>query len=134
MTRPPETLDILLAEDNCDHADLFIFALNRLSRPFTITHKEDGDVCLAHLDGLKTTNTKLPDLIVLDIKMPRLNGKAVLQAIKADPKLAAIHVVMISTSTADSDIQECLALGAIKYHTKPVSTQSLENLFNELSL
>lgn len=132
MSKP--SLNVLLVEDNPDHADLFIYSLEDVDRPINITHKDDGDICLSYLKELAATQSTLPNLIILDIKMPRLDGMGVLRVLKATPQLNAIPVVMVSTSAAESDIQLCLELGAKLFLCKPASTAAISDVLTKLEL
>lgn len=75
---------------------------------------KSGEQCLEQVAAA------IPDLILLDVNMPRMNGKEALRAIKADPALCAIPVAMITTSGSAAEIRECFDLGACSYLQKPL--------------
>ena len=111
---------ILLAEDNPADAELTLFSLKRLSTPVHVNVVEDGVEVLNHL-GIGPDNKaakELPGLILLDLKMPRLNGLAVLRALKSDPVTRRIPVVMLTSSQEPRDVAESYELGANAYLVK----------------
>ncbi|UQN10099.1 response regulator [Deinococcus sp. QL22] len=107
-----------------DHpADLFltqqVFAT--LSDQVTVTPYQSAQ---AALDDLRRPNATYPDVLLLDINMPQLNGFDVLRAMKADDRLTLIPVVMLTTSEAVEDIQQAYALFASAYLVKSVDFSS----------
>ena len=80
----------------------------------------------------KLKDEKLPDLILLDINMPLMNGQETLLQIKSNKKLSVIPVVIFSTSKYDSDIKVCYELGASSYLVKPASVSDFEKTLNSL--
>lgn len=75
--------------------------------------------------GLAAVRTHRPDLVVLDVMMPKLDGFAVLEAIRSDPNLAATRVLMLTAKGREAEQQKGLALGADAYMPKPFSTREL---------
>lgn len=122
MNGRPHT--ILLVEDNPDHAELVRRNLECLPASPRIIHVTDGEQALAHLRGqgeyADAARAPRPGLVLLDLRLPRLDGFAVLKEMKGDPALRAIPVVILSTSTADSDRAAAAALHADGYLAKPV--------------
>ncbi len=86
---------------------------------YTVTTAADGDA------ALKAVETKVPDLILLDINMPRRNGFDVCQTLRADPKYNDVKIMMLTAKGRDVDQEKGLALGADDYVTKPFSTQEV---------
>lgn len=76
-------------------------------------------------EGLAAAGAWRPDLVLLDVMMPRKSGFDVCQAIRADPRLAGMRIVMLTAKGRDTDVAKGLALGADAYLTKPFSTQEL---------
>lgn len=76
-------------------------------------------------EGLALASAWRPDLVLLDVMMPRKSGFDVCQAIRADPQLAGMRIVMLTAKGRDTDVAKGLALGADAYLTKPFSTQEL---------
>ncbi|TWX73620.1 response regulator [Colwellia sp. C1TZA3] len=130
-------ISALMVEDNIDHAELMMDAFNDFNIKNTIAHVMDGEQAIAYLrnetpyeDKLKFTR---PDIIFLDIRMPRQGGIATLKIIKADDDLCGIPVVMISTSKTAPEIKECYRLGASGYITKPLQFDDFSNKMKELN-
>ena len=117
-------IDILLVEDNADHAALTMRALkdgNMLNEIFWV---KDGQEAVDFLYGRgrygNGSRAPRPGLILLDIRLPKLDGREVLRQIKSDAALRAIPVVMLTTSERDDEINACYAAGANSYVSKPV--------------
>jgi DNA-binding response OmpR family regulator len=82
--------------------------------------------------GLAAVRTHRPDLVVLDVMMPKLDGFAVLEAVRSDPSLAATRVLMLTAKGRDAEQKKGLALGADAYMSKPFSTRELVDKVKEL--
>lgn len=114
---------LLLAEDNTNDAELTLAALSRCGYSGTVVTVSDG---VAAMDFLKLRGNFAsrsggnPALILLDLKMPLLTGLQVLKAIRADPSLALIPVVMLTASREESDVLESYQLGVNAYVVKPI--------------
>jgi chemotaxis family two-component system response regulator Rcp1 len=116
-----EPVEILLCEDNPGDVDLIKKALQRGEVAHRMTVVEDGVEALAVLrraDGY--TDCPRPDLILLDLNLPKKDGREVLSEIKTDPQLRLIPVVVLSSSDAETDILKAYELHANSYITKPV--------------
>jgi CheY-like chemotaxis protein len=114
---------ILLAEDNSNDVELILGALTKKNLANQVTVVCDGVEVLEYLryEGkFKMREPGLPAVIMLDIKMPRMNGIEVLEAIRADPGLKTIPVVMLSSSLEEPDLLKCYKLGVNAYVVKPV--------------
>jgi two-component system, response regulator len=125
MTAP---IRILLVEDNEDdyEATLRSFRKNRFVNP--IKWCRNGQEALDYLRGKEDIADALaekPDLILLDLNMPGIDGRHVLNIIKADAKLQSIPVIVLTTSTDAKDIAECYSMGANSYIQKPLSLEGL---------
>ncbi|MEW6693440.1 Transcriptional regulatory protein WalR [Tepidimonas thermarum] len=83
-------------------------------------------------EGLALATAWRPDVVLLDVMMPRKNGFDVCQAIRADAALAGVRIVMLTAKGRDTDVAKGLALGADAYLTKPFSTQDLVRRVREL--
>jgi len=119
-----EPATILLVEDNPDHADLTRRALKNGNMINEVFWAKDGQEALEYLqqDGRHAaTRAPRPALILLDIKLPKVDGPEVLRRIKSDERLRTIPVVMLTTSAADDDVKACYTMGANSFVTKPVS-------------
>jgi CheY-like chemotaxis protein len=117
MSRP-RPYDILLIEDDPADAMLIREALHENAMARAVTQVEDGVAALEHL---RDPAYGRPDLIVLDLNMPRMNGREVLDVLKNDDELKTIPVVVLSTSGAPEDVSGAYRRHANAYVTKPVS-------------
>lgn len=122
---------ILLVEDNEDDYEATVrsFRRNRFINP--VHWCRNGQEALDHLSGKEDVAdaqaAQKPDLILLDLNMPGIDGRRVLQIIKADATLRPIPVIVLTTSTDAKDIAECYSMGANSYIQKPVSLEGLTN-------
>jgi CheY-like chemotaxis protein len=111
-----------IVDDDPDDVDLFIEAVNEVDNSIICVSASDGYEALNKLrSGLMAT----PDMIFLDLNMPRINGKQCLVEIKKMESLSDIPVVIFSTSSFQNDIDETLRLGASCFLTKPSSFRDL---------
>jgi chemotaxis family two-component system response regulator Rcp1 len=112
---------ILLVEDS--HADAILIqeALRRVAVDVEIERVTDGESALAVLRG----DGPLPRLVLLDLNLPRLDGRAVLAEVKADPRLREIPVIVLTTSSAPSDIAFAYGHHANSYVRKPLGLDGL---------
>lgn len=120
----PGTKWILLAEDDPNDAHLTKRALVESKAPTDIIVARDGAEALDLLFGRGThaeSSSGQPCVVLLDLKMPKVNGLEVLRAIKKDPKLRTIPVVMLTSSRQERDLTASYDLGANAYVVKPVS-------------
>jgi two-component system, response regulator len=114
--------DILLVEDSHEDAALAIRVLKQDNPGTKIKLVYDGSEALDWLFGETDANRnkKLPKVIFLDVKLPRITGPEVLQKIKADDSVSQIPVVIMTSSNQQIDIAECYRLGANSYLVKPI--------------
>ena len=113
---------LFIVDDDIDDQDLFIEAVNEVD---TSIQCMSASSCEEALDLLKNRKVSLPDIIFLDLNMPRLNGKQCLAELKKQAHLRDIPVIIYSTSSERRDIEETTRLGAAHFLTKP-------NKFEEL--
>lgn len=116
---------VLVVDDNPDHRYLTMRAARPLlsELDLRLVQAADGDEALALVRGEKGDGPT-PALVLLDIKMPRRDGFQVLEALRADPRTAAIAVVMFTSSENAGDVERAKALGADDYVTKPLDPQA----------
>lgn len=116
-----KAIEILLIEDNAGDARLAMEALREAKVHNNLSWVTDGVDALAFLrrEG-KHAKAPRPDLVLLDLNLPRKDGREVLAAVKADEKLRRIPVVVLTTSQAEEDILKAYHLNANCYITKPV--------------
>ena len=127
MTNQP--VEILLVEDNEDDAVIIqeVFSDMRLATLINVVR--DGEEALAYL--LRTGKYKvvrMPDIVLLDINMPKKNGFEVLEEIKKDPRLQSLPVIMLTTSHREEDIVRSYAKGACSYIHKLVDLDQFKHL------
>lgn len=124
---------IILVEDNDDHAELAEFHLRHVAPQARVERFEDGDSVATHLLELaRTAPSALPDLVLLDLKLPRLDGLGVLERVRAEPMLASLPIVMLTTSDADHDKAAAYRNHVNGYVAKPASFQDFRALMNGL--
>lgn len=131
-----QPITILMADDDDEDRMLTkkAFELNRLGNELRFV--EDGEDLLDYLyqrgKYADPASAPRPGLILLDLNMPRLDGREALAVIKSDPSLRRIPVVVMTTSEADQDIARSYDLGANSYVTKPVTFDSLAQVIKAL--
>lgn len=115
-------MKILLIEDNPGDVILTSEALKEiLKSKFVLDTAADGAIALDVIDDVKAGNHHKPDLVLLDLNLPKVNGQEVLKYIKSDPETSKIPVVVLSTSARYEDVEESRRLNAFGYVTKPVN-------------
>ena len=132
-----EPLLIVLAEDDDGHASLVQRNLERAGLANGLHRLKDGQEALDFLRGegdYAGRNPNQPVLVLLDIKMPRVDGVEVLRQLKADPRTALIPVIMLTTTDDPREIQRCYELGCSVYVTKPVDYQGFVEAIKRLGL
>jgi CheY-like chemotaxis protein len=120
--------DILVIEDN--KADLFLIE-NILSSEFSgkLNSVPDGEEALSYLKKEKLyQNCSTPNLIILDLNIPKVSGKELLAKLKNDINLRIIPVIIFSSSQNQSDIEDCYNLGANCYMVKPFTLEDYEDV------
>jgi chemotaxis family two-component system response regulator Rcp1 len=118
-----KTLKILLVEDSPSDVRLIREALKDSSVPVQILLARDGVEATDHLRQSEVGRAVRPDLVLLDLNLPRKNGKEVLAEIKASPNLKQIPVLVMTSSRSDDDIAQAYSLSANCYITKPGDLQ-----------
>ncbi len=118
-------IDILLVEDDPGDVELTKEGLQGAKMLLNLHVVDDGEKALKFLrKEAPYTQAVRPDIILLDLNMPRKNGQETLQEIKADRALRSIPVVVLTTSEAESDIVKCYDLGANCYIAKPIGFEA----------
>lgn len=115
-----DAIEILLIEDNEGDIILTLEALADARIKNNVTVLKDGDAAIKYLNLSKSGAQITPDLILLDINLPKVDGKEVLTFIKNDDELKKIPVVMLTTSSSENDISDAYKSHANCYITKPV--------------
>ncbi|WP_144868313.1 response regulator [Hyella patelloides] len=126
LSRP---IEILLVEDSLIDIKVIAKVFEQVATPHSLKVVRDGVAAIAYLcqQGEYLSYPK-PDLILLDLHLPRKNGLAVLEAIKSDERFADIPVIMLTVSGDQQDIAECYQRDANCYLTKPSNLQEFEQL------
>ncbi len=128
-----QPIDILLVEDNPGDVRLTMEALKEAKIENRLFVVEDGVDAMKflHKEGEYNTNSR-PDLILLDLNLPKKDGREVLKEIKEDPKLRITPVVVLTTSSAEEDIINAYNHHANCYITKPLSSERFFNVLNSI--
>ena len=125
---------ILLVEDNDDHAELAIRSLEDHHVANAITRVTDGEQALDYLfrRGEFSDRSESPDLVLLDLRLPRVDGLDVLREVKSDDVLAKMPVVILTTSEAEQDLARAYEYQANAYVVKPVDFDKFVQLMRDL--
>ncbi len=118
-----------MVEDSAEDFTALTRVFRKLNLPHPVVRCEDGDQALAYLQGHGQAAgwpDTMPALVLLDLNMPGTDGRAVLEAVKQDPRLQALPVVVLSTSSSRRDVEHCYQLGANGYLTKPIQYATFE--------
>ena len=135
-TNPTKSMVILMADDDADDRLLAKDALAECQLASDLHFVENGEELLDYLHRrgkyTQVAESPRPGLILLDLNMPKKDGREALREIKADPALRKIPVVVLTTSKADTDIGRIYELGANSFISKPVSFESLVDVMKTL--
>jgi CheY-like chemotaxis protein len=133
---PHEQSVILLAEDREDDI-LFVqraFAKGQITNPFFVVR--DGEEAIAYLSGIGKYSNRaefpLPDLLLLDLKMPRIDGFEVLRWVRQQPELSALRVVVLTASDQIRDVNTAYTLGANSFMVKPTDFENVVEMARTL--
>lgn len=126
---------ILIAEDDADDRFLLQTAFEENGFTDTLEFVENGIELIEYLNRIllkKTLDVQFPGFILLDLNMPRKDGREVLKEIKQHPELKRIPVIIFTTTKNENEIRRCYELGANTYVVKPVSFDALVRVINEI--
>jgi CheY-like chemotaxis protein len=127
-----DSVTILIAEDDDGHAELVRAQLIAAGIRNPYIRFRDGSELWSYLDGVGRKGGSF--LVLLDIRMPRMDGVEVLRRIKSDDALARVPVIMLTTTDDPKEIEECYELGCNSYVTKPVEFEAFAETLNRLGL
>ncbi|HTA42609.1 MAG TPA: response regulator [Bryobacteraceae bacterium] len=133
----PELKRILLAEDDPDDVELILSALSEVNLASEVLVAGDGSEALNYLlgrGGFAGRPAGNPVVVVLDLKMPKIGGLQVLRAMKSDPRLESVPVVVFTSSREPRDVAECFKLGANAYVVKPVQFADFVDTVKKLGI
>jgi len=126
-----DKIDILLVEDNLAHAELVKRGLENAYPTANLLHVTDGEQALDFL--LRQDGGRQPALILLDIRLPKLNGLEVLKAIRSLEQKILVPIVILTSSDADRDLKEAYKYCVSSYLVKPLDLQMFMKLMNDVS-
>ena len=133
-----QSLEILLVEDNPTDAELTIRALRKRNLANHLVHVADGQAALDFLFGTGAHAgrdvLRQPKVVLLDLKMPKVDGIEVLRQIRADERTRLLPVVVLTSSHEDRDVIETYQLGANSYIVKPVDFENFSEAVSKLGL
>ncbi len=131
----PTPISILLADDDADDRLMAAEALEESRLANELVTVEDGEELMEYLrrtGRFEGRDSPQPGLILLDLNMPRMDGREALELIKQDPELKRIPVVVLTTSQAEADILQTYDLGVNSFITKPVTFDGLVTIMSDL--
>lgn len=124
-------VDILMVDDDEEDRLLLKDTFEELGYGDSVQYEENGERALAYLQQRTKEGATLPCLMILDLNMPKLNGRQTLKLLKTEPAFRHIAVVIYSTSLNPIERDECLALGAHSYVVKPISYKESVDIANK---
>lgn len=131
-------VEILLVEDNPNDAELAMRALKKHNLAYSIIWVKDGAEALDFIFARGAYSDRdinnIPKVILLDLRLPKVDGLEVLRAVKSDERTKLIPVVVLTSSREDRDIVESYNLGVNSYITKPVDFEAFVNTVKELGM
>lgn len=129
---------MLLVEDDPSHRLLIRKSLENHGVSNDVNEVEDGQEALDYIYGVGVYADRkkypMPDIVILDIKMPRMDGFGVLERLKSDPKMKRIPVIMLTTSSRDEEIAKGYECGANAYVTKPLDFEDFAKKLHDLKM
>jgi two-component system response regulator len=124
---------ILLVEDNPDEETLTLRAMRRHKVSASIEVAHDGVEALKYVfDVGDTPEGKMPRFVILDLKLPRVDGFDVITCLRADPRTRLLPVVVFSSSSEGQDVRRCYQLGANAYVVKPVAAEEYQEVVRNM--
>lgn len=136
MKTNQKAVELLLVEDNPNDAELIIRALKKNNIGNSIAHLKDGEEAIDYVFAKgKYSDRRIedcPKVILLDLKMPKVNGLEVLKALKSDERTKSIPVIIMTSSKENSDIAQSYKLGVNSYVVKPVNFENFSKAAAEV--
>lgn len=134
MPKPNRKFDILIIEDNAADVQLLQLFFSECAPSVTLHFAQDGmeGHDLLFRKGKYEAGSTIPDIILMDLNMPRKDGRTLIRELKSSDLLAHIPIIMLSTSSSDREVSECYRLGASAFITKPVDINQFQQLVKTL--
>ena len=133
-----EPVEILLVEDNPDDVDLALHALKKNKVSNRVQVVRDGEEALDFIFGKASSSTapseQRPKMVLLDLKLPKVDGLEVLRRLKSDPRTRSIPVIILTSSSEERDIVKSYDLGVNSYIVKPVDFEQFSEAVQQLGL
>ena len=131
-----QAIELLLVEDNPDDVEMTLHVLNKYKLANSIEVARDGAVALDFLFGVNggPPPSSLPRVLLLDLKLPKVNGIEVLEKIRSDPRTKSLPVVVLTSSREDVDLRRCYELGVNSYIVKPVDFNQFTEAVRQVGL
>ncbi len=131
-------LEILLVEDNPNDAELAIRALKKRNLSNNLIHVQDGQAALDFLfctgAYVDRDGSQLPKVVLLDLKLPKVDGITVLRRLRADPRTKLLPIVVLTSSREERDVIETYQLGANSFIVKPVDFENFSEAVSNLGM
>jgi two-component system, chemotaxis family, response regulator Rcp1 len=128
-----KTFEILFAEDSWGDVFLFREAFRESNMPVNLNIVTDGEDALAYLNReSKYGGSPAPDLVLLDLNLPRMDGRALLRRIKNHPRFKLLPVVVLTSSTLESDVREVNEMNVNSYLVKPADLKGFQEIVRNL--
>ena len=138
VTDPKDEVSVLVVEDDADDYDFLKAILKNCSEKTSIQWVQDGEQAVDYLfhkgEYQDETRYPVPDLVFLDIRLPKKNGLEVAKIIKEDPRLKKLPTIMLTTSSSSADVQNAYENGANSYLKKPGGPQEMEQFKKAIGL
>ena len=133
---PDKAVELVLIEDNPDDVEMTLHVLKNNKLANSIKVLRDGAQALDYLLGPEGYPVPpcCPKIVLLDLKLPKVNGIEVLERIRSDPRTKVLPVVVLTSSREDSDLSRCYALGVNSYIVKPVDFSQFNEAIRQLGL
>lgn len=132
------SVEILLVEDNINDAELSLYALKKFKIANRIYHARDGAEALEYIFGpdknITSQPLQVPRLILLDLKLPKIDGQEVLRKLKANEATRTIPIVILTSSREERDIVESYTLGVNSYIVKPIDFEQFTEAVRDVGL
>ena len=128
---PPQGVDILLVEDNANDAELTLRALKQRNLANQVHLCRDGAEAMDFFAG---RSSPVPKVVLLDLKLPKVDGLEVLRRLKSETRTKAIPIVVLTSSREEPDIERAYALGANSYIVKPVDFEAFARAVSDVGL